>query len=224
MSGLPQHTKNHLQSGSESPLHKQAKTQIKNLIVCDNALHTVKTECPIPPGHRTDVDQIADIFVRTRRGQKIAIEIQCSLQSTAMFKRRTDTYGDHGIHVLWLIDKDTYLPSKQSRDGEIHGTACKDAVRWLQNQYFGRIYAFSQHRLETPGLAAIIPIRLQPIQRKRTGFDPATLQHFRYTRSYKTIANALTGVIPDYSLLTATTNGRRVARFYDNAWWTGGRR
>lgn len=219
MSGLLQRSNTDHPQRQESLLHKQAKTQVKNFIARDNPVHTIETEQPVGPAQSPD--QITDIFVRTTDGQKTAIEIQCSRQSVPAFVERTRTYTDHGIHVLWLIEKETYLPPKQSRDGYLTGTAFKDAVKWLQKQYHGRCYVFSRQSLESPTTPTIIPYRLESQQRERTSYNPATNIEYHYTQYYDTLATATTGSIDDYSLLTTTNNEFRIARFYDPVWWNG---
>lgn len=221
MSGLLETLSQRHSAEGESLLHRQAKTQIKNFIARDNPIHTIETEYPVKPDKPGDPTPITDIFVRTRQGQKVAIEIQCSLQSTTKFQDRTEAYSDRGIHVLWLIAERTYLPQKTTADGAITGTAFKDATRWLQRHYFGRVYAFNRYTLENPDIPAILPHRLEALQRHRIGFDPASQEEFGYTQYYDTIAEATTGTLPAYRLLTTTSNGLRLARFYDKAWWTG---
>lgn len=44
-----------------------------------------------------------DIYVETRRGTKIAIEVQASALGVTEIKRRTEKYFSQGIYVMWVI-------------------------------------------------------------------------------------------------------------------------
>ncbi|MGT2797557.1 competence protein CoiA [Streptococcus intermedius] len=62
--------------------------------------HAVQVEAYLPK-----LQQIADLLVE----KQIALEVQCSSLSQKRLKERTDSYHQHGYHVLWLLGKKLWL-------------------------------------------------------------------------------------------------------------------
>lgn len=197
---------------SETTTHANAKqyfyTQLRNDNRCRSAdLEHISSSTD-------DRQRIADIVLNTHQHGDIAVEIQCSPQSVEQFQARTDAYNEHGYAVLWLVLEETYLPEKST--AHVSGVAYKDAVKWLQQHYFGRCYAFSpaERSGETVQMECE-PVRVEPATRSVNN-DWAS-----YTKTYQSIGYRSAGELPNAGLTTAYSNSRKIARFYDKAWWTG---
>lgn len=192
-------------SVSEGKIHQQAKKKIAKKIAKDNNIDNIEIEKVIDK----DRCRVADIFVETCEGQKIAIEIQCSLQPVEQFKSRTADYTDRDIHTLWILNQREYRYTKESSNahGIERGVAFKEGVKWLQKQYYGRTYYFEPTDFE------VQPARITNKEVIREGL------HEDHVETLKTIGDLSTSTLPDYGIATTESNGYRIARFYDRCWW-----
>jgi hypothetical protein len=66
----------------------------------------------------------ADVFLETKKGSKIAVEVQASILQVAEIKKRTEKYRKEGIYVLWVI------PFDYHRFNEL-----KKSYGWVNNQW-----------------------------------------------------------------------------------------
>lgn len=197
---------------SEGKVHAQAKREISEQLREENAVNDIELERPIRNG-----EQIIDIYLDHEVHGDIAVEIQCSSQSVDAFRKRTKGYNEEGIAVLWIVQRETYLPTKQSRDQNVTGRKFKDSVEWLQKQYYGRVYQFSQIAFN------VCPVRLESKQTVKERLLPdggGSYYRDDYTYYYKKLAEADFATIPSYGLVTAENgNGYTIARFRDRCWW-----
>lgn len=205
---------------SEGKLHSTMKQRIYEVYNDSARVTDVDIEYPVGGDYFENPDRIADVYVQLNDGTDVAIEIQCSSQSVEAFEDRTASYNEHGFHVLWLVQEETYLPPKASQDGAITGVAYKDSVKWLQRHYYGRVYAFNEESADIYTGYFITPTRVQSVSTIKEGYDEySNYQSYRYT--YKTLGEKSTGRLQNLNLLATESQGKRIARFYDKCWWKG---
>jgi len=194
------------QSVSEGKKHLQAKKILYKNLKQDNDLSQIELETVI--GEYPNNYQVADIYLKKDNGERIAVEIQCSHQKKEDFKERTEFYNEHNVSVIWILDQENYGYYKESeaatnKDTIVH----KESVKWLQKNYFGRVYFWSVNR--------VVPFRLksQKVIRPASGGWGEKVDHL------KTVAEYSTGELEDYGIITADSNDIEIARFYDKKWW-----
>ena len=68
----------------------------------------------------------ADIFIETRKGNKIAIEVQASVLQVMDIKKRTEKYFREDIYVLWILPYDYNRFNKLQKD-----------YGWLEDKTWG---------------------------------------------------------------------------------------
>lgn len=191
---------------SEGKKHSEAKKKIKEKISNDNQLKEIQLEKII--GEYESEYQIADIFVEKEDGEKFAVEIQISNQSVQQFKERTRFYNSKNISTLWILGREQYAPRKKTSSSPRDDTlSFKEAVKWIQRNYYGRCY-FLQKDFD------IVPYRLR---KKKVTRDPP--QYPSYEEYLDTIATYSTGNLNDYGIVSTESNGMKIGRFYDRKWW-----
>lgn len=193
---------------SESQLHSEAKKEIKKKIEKENKIDKSELEKLI--GTYPDSYQVADIYIETDEGEKIAVEIQCSLQKVADFKQRTRFYNDRDIGVIWLLYKENYAPRKPYNNHPSDDTlAFKEPVKWIQRNYYGRTYLFEDD------------FEVQPYRLKgKVVYRNSHSKHYpEYEETLQTYADYTTGDLDNYGIFTTNSNEYKIARFYDKCWW-----
>lgn len=190
---------------SEGELHRKAKKEIKRKLERDNQLREIELEKVIDQ----EDSRVADIYLETREGYKIAVEIQCSSQTQKEFEQRTKDYTDKGIYTLWILNSENYRYEKRSKNssGIEKGVCFKKSVKWLQRHYYGRSYFLDPETLE------IQPGRITRKEVIREGLEGD------YIDTLKTIGDISTSQIPNYGLAVTESNSLKIARFYDRCWW-----
>lgn len=87
----------HFFQENESQEHLSLKAELyQSLSKCQE----IQVEKYLP-----ELGQIADLFV----GERLALEVQCSILSNDRLKVRSQAYQEAGLHVLWLLGKKLWL-------------------------------------------------------------------------------------------------------------------
>lgn len=182
-------------------------------------------------------DQIADLLLVMDGGESVVVEIQLSRQSAGEFENRTRHYNDRNFPVLWLVGREKYLRNKSTEHAS--GKAYTDSLRWLQRQYYGRVYIVSSGKEGVD----IIPTRFDPISVERKKWrcvecgQPTGEEYCHrcgsndthsetYTKYYDSIATMSTGNLPNRTPFVPERSGEmdyeefEIVRFYDSTWWT----
>lgn len=197
---------------SEGKRHNKAKKLLKEKFEKETRwknYDTVKLEEVIE-------DQIADIYIESE-GKKIAVEIQCSPEGKSRIKRRTEKYNEKGIHVLWILDFDNFMPEKKTRYME--GYLFRESIKWLQKQYYGRVYGFTIDREKVLGeVFTKDELNLGP-RRLESKSRFVSNDWWSGEKYYKTVAKYTEGDIPGLDISTDTVDGTKIAKFYDETWW-----
>lgn len=90
-------------SKGESEIHLQTKLEIYNYIRLNwgKALNIIEVEKWL-----FGKTIRSDIYIETKRGLKIAIEVQASSLNVSEIKRRTENYTKNNIYTLWILPYD----------------------------------------------------------------------------------------------------------------------
>lgn len=192
---------------SEGKKHEEAKKKLKHVLDEDNNLQSSELEKII--GEYENQYQIADIFLETKDGEKIAVEIQVSDQTVQDFKDRTLFYNDKGLSVIWILDKENYLPEKTTSNTHHKETLLfKESVKWIQKNWYGRCYILTDQ------------LEVKPYRLKNTKVTRTSPEHGQYKKRLKTVAEYSTGDMENYGIFTTDSNQLKIARFYDKCWWS----
>jgi competence CoiA-like predicted nuclease len=192
---------------SESKLHNKAKKTIKQKLEKDNNLEKSELE-KVVGNYEKNNYQVADIFLETEDGEKIAVEIQCSNQTVEDFKDRTRFYNNKNISVIWILEKENFIPEKSTCKTHHKDTLLfKESVKWVQSNWYGRCYILTED-------FSIIPYRL-----RRTQVTRRSPEHGEYKTRLKTVAEYSKGEINNYGILLPDSDKYKIARFYDKVWW-----
>jgi competence CoiA-like predicted nuclease len=126
---------------NETRWHYDTKYSIYNYLKNEYSSHIVE----ISLEKWLDGNQRADIFIQTKKGNKIVVEVQASIITVDEIKRRTIGYAKNSIYVLWLLKYDNKRFSCNTfRDGYgkvyRNSTRLKEMELWLYNAYQGNLY------------------------------------------------------------------------------------
>lgn len=124
-----------------------------------------------------EIDRIADLKLKLITGRSFVIEVQLSEQSKPEFRKRTSDYNNENLPVLWLLGYDKYM--EKTATSKKSGFVFKEQIKWLQSQYYGRVYF-----VEGTTNPRIYPTRFEPETRHVPGND----YHNSYTKYYDSIA------------------------------------
>lgn len=197
---------------SESKEHDLAKRRVKNLLEKDNNFKHIELEKPLG-------DQIADIYIKTKDLNDIAVEIQISPQGPKKFKERTLKYTKKFIRTLWILWPPTFLKDKEGY------YKIKKATEWVKNRWFGRCYFIDHEQILN---------KTRKNQKKIGAYQNDLIQAVRPERitknyepyTYKTRAKLAgekgfhSNRLYNYSICLRETQGYLlIARFKDKKWW-----
>lgn len=81
-----------------------------------------------------------DVSLETKRGQKIAIEIQRSYISVKNLIKRTEAYNKRGIYVLWVLDGKGKCVADEKSNVDKKKVKISSLEKFLHHVYGGRVY------------------------------------------------------------------------------------
>ncbi len=201
-----------LSSPSETFYHKAIKKLIQKLITKNNSNIT---ECTT---EKYINNRRADVFLKLKNGNNIAIEIQHSVISYNEIKLRTKAYNDLNTFVLWILHSNGKCVGSPKPRKNIFDVRISPAEKFLHRIYGGRVYYVSidevNFKISYPYALYFSPSLKYPINIQKDDFQHYFIRNINYV------------LIPDWRLFCMTSwknntsSGFKIARFSDKNFLT----
>jgi len=155
-------------------------------------------------------NRFADVYLKLKTGQEIAIEIQNSKISPSEIINRINDYNSQGIYVLWILYGEGKCVASPKNPSNTKRVKISSAEKILHRIYGGRVY-YVNLDIHNHKASLQIPFALhfsKPIKKKlREIFKTRYESYF--------IRDSIFTLIPSWKLFCTEFSGYKIARFYD---------
>jgi hypothetical protein len=183
---------------AESFEHLKIKRHFMKNIPHDNDIITIKEEVQIG-------DRIADIYCELTNKKKVVIEVQHSMILVKNLLQRTKDYNDHGCHVLWVFNGNSFYRYPKNEKW----IRILDFEKACHELYRGRVYYINM--IESGAHSPVYPLHYTIYHESKVlpiGFE--------YYRKSKTKKSAILGDLSSLKFKLFKNQGLKLAGFYDD--------